>query len=210
MIKKIWTWKRISSVIILPMVIFILVSSLRLAVLAGEVQVALMFVAALIFFTYLFVGCAYPKRFACMKIVKRYLSFRELKDFIEKEKFNRFVMEDISDPFDFYYSENWFFVKGVYVPRKIVLDIIAVNKSLFSPFTVIGIITENGEAVFLAQVKKEEADQVTIKLKKEFPEFRCDVQILREAIYKRFYKEKKRQFADKIPDKMEFINYCRL
>lgn len=61
MIKKIWTWKRISSVIILPMVIFILVSSLRLAVLAGEVQVALMFVAALIFFTYLFVGCAYPK-----------------------------------------------------------------------------------------------------------------------------------------------------
>ena len=58
MIKKIWTWKRISSVIILPMVIFILVSSLRLAVLAGEVQVALMFVAALIFFTYLFVGCA--------------------------------------------------------------------------------------------------------------------------------------------------------
>ena len=209
MIKKIWTWKRISSVIILPMVIFILVSSLRLAVLAGEVQVALMFVAALIFFTYLFVGCAYPKRFACMKIVKRYLSFRELKDFIEKEKFNRFVMEDISDPFDFY-SENWFFVKEVYVPRKIVLDIIAVNKSLFSPFTVIGIITENGEAVFLAQVKKEEADQVTIKLKKEFPEFRCDVQILREAIYKRFYKEKKRQFADKIPDKMEFINYCRL
>ena len=182
MIKKIWTWKRISSVIILPMVIFILVSSLRLAVLAGEVQVALMFVAALIFFTYLFVGCAYPKRFACMKIVKRYLSFRELKDFIEKEKFNRFVMEDISDPFDFYYSENWFFVKEVYVPRKIVLDIIAVNKSLFSPFTVIGIITENGEAVFLAQVKKEEADQVTIKLKKEFPEFRCDVQILREAI----------------------------
>ena len=198
--------RNISSVIILPMVIFILVSSLRLAVLAGEVQVALMFVAALIFFTYLFVGCAYPKRFACMKIVKRYLSFRELKDFIEKEKFNRFVMEDVSDPFDFYYSENWFFVKEVYVPRKIVLDIIAVNKSLFSPFTVIGIITENGEAVFLAQVKKEEADQVTIKLKKEFPEFRCDVQILREAIYKRFYKEKKRQFADK----MEFINYCRL
>ena len=155
MIKKIWTWKRISSVIILPMVIFILVSSLRLAVLAGEMQVALMFVAALIFFTYLFVGCAYPKRFACMKIVKRYLSFRELKDFIEKEKFNRFVMEDVSDPFDFYYSENWFFVKEVYVPRKIVLDIIAVNKSLFSPFTVIGIITENGEAVFWHRLKKK-------------------------------------------------------
>ncbi len=210
MIKKIWTWKRISSVVILPMVIFILVSSLRLAVLAGEMQVALMFVATLIFFIYLFVGCAYPKRFACMKIVKRYLSFRELKNFIEKEKFNRFVMEDISDPFDFYYSENWFFVKEVYVPRKIVLDIIAVSKSLFSPFTVIGIITENGEAVFLAQVKKEEADQVTSKLKKEFPEFRCDVQILKEAIYKRFYKEKKRQFAEKIPDKMEFINHCRL
>ena len=43
----------------------------------------------------------------------------------------------------------------------------------------------------MAQVKKEEADQVTIKLKKEFPEFRCDVQILREAIYKRFYKERR-------------------
>lgn len=92
----------------------------------------------------------------------------------EKEKFNRFVMEDVSDPFDFYYSENWFFVKEVYVPRKIVLDIIAVNKSLFSPFTVIGIITENGEAVFWHRLKK------------------------------------KRQFADKTPDKMEFINYCRL
>lgn len=78
-----------------------------------------------------------------------------MKDFIEKEKFNRFVMEDISDPFDFYYSENWFFVKEVYVPRKIVLDIIAVNKSLFSPFTVIGIITENGEAVFWHRLKKK-------------------------------------------------------
>lgn len=73
----------------------------------------------------------------------------------EKEKFNRFVMEDVSDPFDFYYSENWFFVKEVYVPRKIILDIIAVNKSLFSLFTVIGIITENGEAVFWHRLKKK-------------------------------------------------------
>ena len=81
MIKKIWTWKRISSVIILPMVIFILVSSLRLAVLAGEMQVALMFVAALTFFYISFCGMCLSKKICLHENCKKIFIVQRVEGF---------------------------------------------------------------------------------------------------------------------------------
>ena len=85
MIKKIWTWKRISSVIILPMVIFILVSSLRLAVLAGEMQVALMFVATLIFFIY-FCGLCLSKKICLHENRKKIFIVQRTEEFHRKRE----------------------------------------------------------------------------------------------------------------------------
>lgn len=170
----------------------------------------LFFVVTLIFSLYLFVECSFPKYFDCMKIVKNYLSFKELKSFIEKEEFERFELNGISHPFNFYYSKKWLFVDNVYIPRKVVLDLIAVNKSLFSPYTKIGIITQNGESVLLAQVKNEEADLSISKLKKEFSEFKCDIEIYSKVYCKEFHKENQRNFKEKITNKEEFIKYCEI
>ena len=68
--------------------------------------------------------CAFPKRFDCMKIVRKYLSFKELKSCIKKEQFNKFEFNDKSDSFSFYYSENWLFVRDVYIPCLLYTSIV--------------------------------------------------------------------------------------
>ena len=83
MIKRIWTWWRIISVIILPIIILVLACSLKLSFSSGDLGVVLFILVTLMFFIHLFIECAFPKRFDCMKIVKKYLSFKELKSYIK-------------------------------------------------------------------------------------------------------------------------------
>lgn len=142
MIKRIWTWWRIISVIILSMVILLFAGGLFRSFSSGDLVIVLFFVVTLMFLIYLFIECAFPKRFDCMKIVRKYLSFKELKSCIKKEQFNKFEFNDKSDSFSFYYSENWLFVRDVYIPRKMILDMVSFKQSLFSPYTFIGIITK--------------------------------------------------------------------
>lgn len=70
MIKRIWTWWRIISVIILPMVILVFACSLFRSFSSGDLGIILFFVVTLMFFIHLFIECVFPKRFDCMKIVK--------------------------------------------------------------------------------------------------------------------------------------------
>ena len=84
MIKRIWTWWRIISVIILPIIILVFACSLKLSFSSGDLGVVLFILVTLMFFIHLFIECAFPKRFDCMKIVKKYLSFKELKSYIKK------------------------------------------------------------------------------------------------------------------------------
>lgn len=155
MIKRIWTWWRIISVIILPIIILVLACSLKLSFSSGDLGVVLFILVTLMFFIHLFIECAFPKRFDCMKIVKKYLSFKELKSYIKKEQFNKFEFNDESDPFSFYYSKNWLFVRDVYIPRKMILDMVSFKQSLFSPYTFIGIITKNGDYVTIEKVNSD-------------------------------------------------------
>lgn len=84
MIKRIWTWWRIISVIILSMVILLFAGGLFRSFSSGDLVIVLFFVVTLMFLIYLFIECAFPKRFDCMKIVRKYLSFKELKSCIKK------------------------------------------------------------------------------------------------------------------------------
>ena len=134
MIKRIWTWWRIISVIILPIIILVFACSLKRSFSSGDLGVVLFILVTLMFFIHLFIECAFPKRFDCMKIVKKYLSFKELKSYIKKEQFNKFEFNDKSDSFSFYYSKNWLFVRDVYIPRAC-LKIKNCTKHVFlSPF----------------------------------------------------------------------------
>lgn len=153
MIKKIWTWKKIILIIILLMIIIVFLKSLNLAFVANELDVALIFLVTSIFFVYFLLKTAYPPKFECMRVVKRYLSFKELKNFIEQEKFEIFRVENISEPFELYYSDKWLFINDVYIPRKLILDGVAIKESFYSSFGNIIIMTKNGERIFLAKVK---------------------------------------------------------
>ena len=55
----------------------------------------------------------------------------------------------------FYYSKNWLFVRDVYIPRKMILDMVSFKRSLFSPYTFIGIITKNGDFVTIKKVNSD-------------------------------------------------------
>lgn len=208
MIKKIWTWKKIILIIILLMVIIVLLKSLNLAFVANELDVALIFLVTSIFFMYFLLKTAYPPKFECMRVVKRYLSLKELKNFIEQEKFEIFRVENISDPFELYYSDKWLFINDVYIPRKLILDGVAIKESFYSSFGNIIIMTKNGERIFLAKVKSEEMNKAILQLKKSFVEIKEDINNIKVCRNRLFYKQLKKEFRENISSKEEFIRYC--
>lgn len=208
MIKKIWTWKKIILIIILLMVIIVLLKSLNLAFVANELDVALLFLVTSIFFIYFLLKTAYPPKFECMRVVKRYLSLKELKNFIEQEKFEIFRVENISDPFELYYSDKWIFINDVYIPRKLILDGVAIKESFYSSFGNIIIMTKNGERIFLAKVKSEEMNKAILQLKKSFVEIKEDINNIKVCRNRLFYKQLKKEFIENISSKEEFIRYC--
>lgn len=208
MIKKIWTWKKIILIIILLMVIIVLLKSLNLAFVANELDVALLFLVTSIFFIYFLLKTAYPPKFECMRVVKRYLSLKELKNFIEQEKFEIFRVENISDPFELYYSDKWLFINDVYIPRKLILDGVAIKESFYSSFGNIIIMTKNGERIFLAKVKSEEMNKAILQLKKSFVEIKEDINNIKVCRNRLFYKQLKKEFRENISSKEEFIRYC--
>lgn len=208
MIKKIWTWKKIILIIILLMVIIVLLKSLNLAFVANELDVALLFLVTSIFFIYFLLKTAYPPKFECMRVVKRYLSLKELRNFIEQEKFEIFRVENISDPFELYYSDKWLFINDVYIPRKLILDGVAIKESFYSSFGNIIIMTKNGERIFLAKVKSEEMNKAILQLKKSFVEIKEDINNIKVCRNRLFYKQLKKEFRENISSKEEFIRYC--
>ena len=208
MIKKIWTWKKIILIIILLMVIIVLLKSLNLAFVANELDVALLFLVTSIFFIYFLLKTAYPPKFECMRVVKRYLSLKELRNFIEQEKFEIFKVENISDPFELYYSDKWLFINDVYIPRKLILDGVAIKESFYSSFGNIIIMTKNGERIFLAKVKSEEMNKAILQLKKSFAEIKEDINNIKVCRNRLFYKQLKKEFRENISSKEEFIRYC--
>lgn len=208
MIKKIWTWKKIILIIILLMIIIVLLKSLNLAFVANELDVALIFLVTFIFFLYFLLKTAYPPKFECMRVVKRYLSLKELKNFIEQEKFEVFRVENISDPFELYYSDKWLFINDVYIPRKLILDGVAIKESFYSSFGNIIIMTKNGERIFLAKVKSEEMNKAILQLKKSFVEIKEDINNIKVCRNRLFYKQLKKEFRENISSKEEFIRYC--
>ena len=210
MIKRIWTWWRIISVIILPIIILVLACSLKLSFSSGDLGVVLFILVTLMFFIHLFIECAFPKRFDCMKIVKKYLSFKELKSYIKKERFNKFEFNDESDPFSFYYSKNWLFVRDVYIPRKMILDMVSFKQSLFSSYTFIGIITKNGDYVTIEKVNSDIEKIAVDSLLKNFPEFKNSVDVLKNVFSKSFFKMLKEEFEKEVTDKKDFVEYCEL
>lgn len=210
MIKRIWTWWRIISVIILPIIILVLACSLKLSFSSGDLGVVLFILVTLMFFIHLFIECAFPKRFDCMKIVKKYLSFKELKSYIKKEQFNKFEFNDKSDSFSFYYSKNWLFVRDVYIPRKMILDMVSFKRSLFSPYTFIGIITKNGDFVTIKKVNSDIEKIAVDSLLKNFPEFKNSVDVLKNVFSKSFFKMLKEEFEKEVTDKKDFVEYCEL
>ncbi len=208
MIKKIWTWKKIILITILLMIIIVLLKSLNLAFVANELDVALIFLVTFIFFLYFLLKTAYPPKFECMRVVKRYLSLKELRNFIEQEKFEIFRVENISDPFELYYSDKWLFINDVYIPRKLILDGVAIKESFYSSFGNIIIMTKNGERIFLAKVKSEEMNKAILQLKKSFVEIKEDINNIKVCRNRLFYKQLKKEFRENISSKEEFIRYC--
>ena len=154
--------------------------------------------------------CAFPKRFDCMKIVKKYLSFKELKSYIKKEQFNKFEFNDKSDSFSFYYSKNWLFVRDVYIPRKMILDMVSFKRSLFSPYTFIGIITKNGDYVTIEKVNSDIEKIAVDSLLKNFPEFKNSVDVLKNVFSESFFKMLKEEFEKEVTYKKDFVEYCEL
>lgn len=210
MIKRIWTWWRIICVIILPIIILVLACSLKLSFSSGDLGVVLFILVTLMFFIHLFIECAFPKRFDCMKIVKKYLSFKELKSYIKKEQFNKFEFNDKSDSFSFYYSKNWLFVRDVYIPRKMILDMVSFKRSLFSPYTFVGIITKNGDFVTIKKVNSDIEKIAVDSLLKNFPEFKNSVDVLKNVFSKSFFKMLKEEFEKEVTNKKDFVEYCEI
>ena len=99
---------------------------------------------------------------------KKYLSFRELKNRINNESFSKVVIDEKkSGKIEIYYSSKWIYADEVYIPRKLVLDLIEERKSLYSSFEKLSIATKMENIVF-AMIDIEEAEKIINSLQEIF------------------------------------------
>ena len=204
MIQKIWTCKRIFGVGILLVLILIFILSLLNSIKAGMWDVSLLFLVCLAFLFRFLYRTTIPSSFLCMQAIKGYLSFRELKQLLQKEIFLPFLPENSKKPLLFY-SERWFYIGGVYLPRRLTFDFIEQRKSFFSPFSEILVITKNGKRILLAEIENEQSEEIVRVLQNKFPECRFAADTLKNSQDIAFYRQLQKQFSSQILDKQDFL-----
>lgn len=156
--------------------------------------VAFLFIVVFVSFTFRH-KLLIPKSFGCMTVVKKYLSFRELKDQINNESFSKVIIDEKkSGKIELYYSPKWIYADEVYIPRKLVLYLIAERKSLYSSFEKLSIATKNGENIVFAIVDIEEAETIIKSLQGIFEEFTLDFNNMRKITNRILRKEIKQEF----------------
>ena len=209
MIKRIWTFKRIILAIIIFMCTIIVTISLQKSImgtdkLQRDFGVALLFIVVLVCLLYFLYKLLIPKSFRCMTVVKKYLSFRELKDRINNESFSKVVIDEKkSGKIEIYYSSKWIYADEVYIPRKLVL--IAERKSLYSSFEKLSIATKNGENIVFAIIDIEEAEKIIKSLQGIFEEFTLDFNNMRKIQNRILRKEIKQKFYKRVINKEDFL-----
>lgn len=97
MMKRIWTFDRIIFAIILFIGTIIVAIALKNSItgtdrLQRDFGVAFLFSVVLIYFLCFLYLLLIPKSFRCMTVVKKYLTYRELKDQIINESFSKVVI----------------------------------------------------------------------------------------------------------------------
>ena len=207
MIKRIWTFKRITLAIITFMCTIIFAISLQKSImgtdkLQRDFGVAFLFIVVLVCFLYFLYRLLIPKSFRCMTVV----SFRELKDRINNESFSKVVIDEKkSGKIEIYYSSKWIYADEVYIPRKLVLDLIEERKSLYSSFEKLSIATKNGENIIFAIVDIEEAEKIINSLQEIFEEFTLDFNNMRKIQNRLLRKEIKQEFYKRVINKEDFL-----
>lgn len=87
-----------------------------------------------------------------------------------------------------------------------ILDMVSFKRSLFSPYTFIGIITN----VTIKKVNSDIEKIAVDSLLKNFPEFKNSVDVLKNVFSKSFFKMLKEEFEKEVTDKKDFVEYCEL
>lgn len=170
-----------------------------------EFGAAVVLLVPAVFFSWDVCQLSVPKMFLCMNAVRKYLTFGDLKKYLKEEQFSQFIFPESSEKVEFYYSDKWLFVNGIYIPRKLILDMVEHDKSLYSPYSQLIIITKDGKRTCLAQIKKEEEQEIEAVFRNSFPEFRFDLENLKRSRDVRFYKELRHDFCFRVSTKEEFL-----
>lgn len=74
-----------------------------------------------------------PRCFKCMEVVSNFMSYRDLKEMLKEQKFQKINIYDQENKwkvYDLYVSDLWVYVNGIYVPRNLVLDIVRYSPGL--------------------------------------------------------------------------------
>lgn len=113
---------------------------------------------------------------SCMRVVKRYMKYKDLKEVLEKETFQK---TDITPPetYDLYISKHWIYINDVYIPRKLILTMSA---SEGKKGTRIYIETKNGASILFGKVEPTAVKRYIRALKKKLPEITTDTKTLYE------------------------------
>ena len=142
-----------------------------------------------------------------MTVVKKYLSFLKLQERINNESFSKVVIDEKkSGKIELYYSSKWIYADEVYIQRKLVLDLIAERKSLYSSFEKLSIATKNrGEDIIFAIVDIEEAEKIINSLQEIFEEFTLEFNNMRKIQNRLLRKEIKQEFYKRVINKEDFL-----
>ena len=149
-----------------------------------------------------------PRYFKCMEVVSDFISYRDLKEMLKEQKFqkiNIYEQENKWKVYGLYVSDLWIYVNGIYIPKNLIQDIVRYSPGLVQGYVEIFFLVKSGKLIELGKIELRLLDSVTEVLKKEFEELEFNNTLSIAVFQSSILRDMKKQFKSDVNSKEKFI-----
>lgn len=149
-----------------------------------------------------------PRCFKCMEVVSDFISYRDLKEMLKEQKFQKVNIYEQNNKwkvYDVYVSDLWVYVNGIYVPRNLIQDIVKYSPGLVQGYVEFFFLVKNGKLIELGKIELRLLDSVSEVLKKEFEELEFSNNLSIAVFQSSILRDMKKKFISDVDSKEKFI-----
>ena len=176
----------------------------------GKYQIVVFLLIILLVLSHILKKVWIPKYYNCMRVVKKYLNYRELKAILAEQELKQIEFNLSGNKWgisNLYISDKWICVDDIYIPRNMISDLIRYSPGILTGYVQLYFLCKNGMLINLGKISTVLLEGVMKDIKREIPELMFDNSLAQSVFQSSILKEMKREFTSIINSKQDFIEF---